>query len=376
MALINQKAWIDKRPKQIKDIIYMMYDYNHGTYTSMYYSVNLDGNTLANSLGYRSSVEFDNNEDEYGKSLKELFFNYLQTPIYFNPLPFETTYPNPRAYTQADMSLYTLYGERKLNNKMFPYLEKWDATPQDYQYMYNQIRFNVCNCIRQNYYKWKNLLKSCLLEFNPLWNVDGTEETTRTLEQDGTIQNQKRGNDAVAHDESNQYKKTGTITDKKTGTETNLKSGTESTDVTNETIQENSGTDTETLSKTTTESTTWYDTEKSAKVNGLKVTTSNDNDSLTTHNVTDRLTHDVTDLTTTNTTDTDTKDIDITTTYNNNDTMTRDLLDTERILLERHGNIGVTTTTKLLTEFREYVNINLLKIIVHDIANYIGEGVY
>jgi hypothetical protein len=51
-------------------------------------------------------------------------------------------------------------------------------------------------------------------------------------------------------------------------------------------------------------------------------------------------------------------------------------LDTERISKERHGNIGVTTTTKLLSEFREYVNFNIMDIVAKDIVNTITEGVY
>lgn len=375
MALFrnNISEWILKQPKKIRDIYFMVYS------PTMYEYYSINDTMLIRSLGYADRTEFENNEDEYGIYLiDDIFKSRTRAEMpYFEPFKFVNgNLLNNVMYSKLDAYLFSNYGNKPLNMSMFPFLIGWDNTFDELSYVSNMIKQHLYTCLNANYYKWKNLVKSCMLEFNPLWNVDGVEETTRTLEQDGTIQNQKRGNDAVAHDESNQYKKTGTITDKKTGTETNLKSGTESTDVTNETVEENSGTDTETLSKTTTESSTWYDTEKSTKVNGLKTTTSNENDSLTTHNVTDRLTHDVTDLTTNNTTDTDTKDIDITTTYNNNDTMTRDLLDTERIILERHGNIGVTTTTKLLTEFREYVNIRVINIIAKDIANYIGEVVY
>lgn len=377
MALINQKAWIKKRPKQIKDIIYMMYQYNGGGYTSNYYSVNLNSNLLAHALGYQSVVEFDANEDVYGKSLKELFFSYLPYSVYhFNPLPFQVGYPNPRVYTQADISLYTLFGERTINPNMFPYLETWDGTREDYEYIYNQIIGNVCACIRQNYYKWKNMLKSCLLEFNPLWNVDGTEETTRTLEQDGTVVNAKRGTDSSAHDETNRLVKTGSDTNKKSGNDIIAKTGTEDFDATNESTTQNSGTDVEILARTTTESTTFYDAERNTKNNGLKVATGESKDERSTYNLSDTTTYDSTNTLTHNTTDAETKDHDTINTYNTDDTMTRDLIDTEIILHERHGNIGVTTTTKLLTEFREYVSINLLKLIVHDIANYISLEVY
>ena len=375
MALKTPIMYNNKCPKTIKDSYFMLFNYRDymPLYAQTIYTYKINEDIIKKAMHFYSDEDYD----EYDSGLISSFFTEGHNQFhYFNPFPFSWGHVNPVEYTQTDVSLITNYGQRKLLKSMFDDLIGWDATEGEFQYVRDCIIQNIINSINQHYYKWKNLYKSCVLEFNPLWNVDGNEETTRTLEQGGTIQNQKRGNDLVAHDESNQYKKTGTVTDKKTGTETNLKSGTESTDVTNETVEENSGTDTETLSKTTTESSTWYDTEKSTKVNGLKVTSSSKNDSLTTHNVTDKLTHDVTDLTTNNTTDTDTKDIDITTTYNNNDTMTRELLDTERIMLKRQGNIGVTTTTKLLTEFREYVNLNLGKVIAHDIANDISEGVY
>lgn len=376
MALINSKIndWILKKPTHIKDIFMMVYS------PTSIDVISIDEKMLYRGVGYANKNDFIANEDDYGIALLNgLFKPRTRTELYFRPFDFidgMETILDVVTHSKIDVTLFNNYGDRKLLKNMFPYLIGWDKTSDEMNYVVNCLYDNIYECISNNYYKWKNLYKSCVLEFNPLWNVDGTEETTRTLEQDGTIQNKKRGSDSIAHDETNQYKRTGTDATKHTGTNTNVKSGTETVDSFEETTQANSGNDVETLAKTTTESATFYDAERNTKANGLRIETSNDKTDTTTHNTTDTETIDLTDTTTHNTTDSETKDIDTLTSYNNDDTMTRDLLDTERILLKRYGNIGVTTTTKLLNEFREYVNFNLGKIIAHDIANSISEYIY
>lgn len=61
--------------------------------------------------------------------------------------------------------------------------------------------------------------------------------------------------------------------------------------------------------------------------------------------------------------------------YGSTNTETKNLLDSETITLERHGNIGVTTTTKLLTEYREYSTFDLWKYITHEIITQITYGI-
>ena len=110
---------------------------------------------------------------------------------------------------------------------------------------------------------------------------------------------------------------------------------------------------------------------------------------------TDTLHHDVTDTTTyNNVTDTTTYD-DVTdeldyghtiktefnskhkTTYDVDDVQTFDTTDTERITLERHANIGVTTTTKLLTEYVDYAEyFNYVDVVAKDLMNAFTLGVY
>lgn len=39
----------------------------------------------------------------------------------------------------------------------------------------------VRTCVRSNAYKWEKLYKTTLLEYNPIWNVDGTETETHDI---------------------------------------------------------------------------------------------------------------------------------------------------------------------------------------------------
>ena len=328
---------------------------------------------------------------------------------------------------QCELSyrIMDFYGERKILNEYKDMIYRWDADVSDYMSIVSRIKDAVFNVYYANLYKWCNLMKSCILEFNPLWNVDGTESTVRTLEQDGTETRTKTGTETD--------RTTGTETTEKTGTETTTKRGTVSDDSSDDYFEELDGSDAvahtgtettaytgseiDTLSgsdsvtqtgtimhgtqKTTTESDTFYNTEKvtdtyntptttlygksdtkafsnrsdtvtdnktDTTTYGKQMTSSRTIDADTSYNTTDTLTHAVEDELTHNTTST--------LTHNTSDALLRDLLDTERITKERHGNIGVTTTTSLLEEFRAYVDFNIMDIIAKDIVNAITEGVY
>lgn len=60
---------------------------------------------------------------------------------------------------------------------------------------YNNLRKSIAIMINTKAYTYSNLYNSTILEFNPLWNVDGTVLTTRTLKQTGTDQNARTGTD-------------------------------------------------------------------------------------------------------------------------------------------------------------------------------------
>ena len=279
---------------------------------------------------------------------------------------------------------------------------------------------NIChNVFLANQEKYKKLYDAMTLEFNPLWNVDGTEEITRTLERDGTIVNAKSGNDATAKSGNDALVKSGTVTDAESGTtaeahtgtitnaqtgtdtmafegsETDTKNGVHTSAITGGEIHEKYEATTDSLdllkteknvdtfgddsnmsSKTTTDTDTNVTNVHAFTNNRRNVDTKNLSNTQTNAN-TDTTTHGKTDTTTYNNTDTQNYNSTDTTTYNSSNTETLDTIDTERTIHERHGNIGVTTTTKLLTELSDYAQyFNYVDIVAKDLINAICEGVY
>lgn len=319
--------------------------------------------------------------------------------------------------------IYSYFKERNLFDEWFyENVEKFEEN--DLNYFYEYIHEVVNYLFMSNNYKYHGLFESTILEFNPLWNVDGVETTTRTLEQDGTVTVNETGTDTmkktgtVGNITSDDYTKrnTGTDTLLQTGTDANAHSGTDTvaetgTDATGHTGTQRVDRDadntdtrdednTDTVSKSPFNDNAFYNSDKTVSdididerhvIDESDVTTFNDTttetknlQTQTTFNDTMTETKNLSDARTLNLSETNERDISNTTTHNTTDTdtknlqnlTTRDLLDTERIILERHGNIGITTTTKLLTEFREYVEFNFLDKVAHDVVNAISYGVY
>lgn len=76
------------------------------------------------------------------------------------------------------------------------YLEPYFDHAVDYDIEYGLIQFPnlalvspdqvivdalVRNCVHSNAYKWEKLYNTTILEYNPIWNVDGTETETHVL---------------------------------------------------------------------------------------------------------------------------------------------------------------------------------------------------
>ena len=161
-----------------------------------------------------------------------------------------------------------------------------------------------------NEYRYTNYIKSMELEFNPLWNVDGTETTTVT----------------------------------KTGTEDDA--GTTSQTIGAQTSNSSNVFGAQSNSSAQTNKTYPYDDPSAAKNESATDTT----ESIGTHT-------DTTSLS--NSARSDSGTDNNTHTYNTTETTTN----------IRSGNIGVTTTTKLLTEFREYVSLNFCRMVAIDIVD-------
>lgn len=119
---------------------------------------------------------------------------------------------------------------------------------------YNNLRKSIAIMINTKAYTYSNLYNSTILEFNPLWNVDGTVETVRELKQTGT--------DTFAH----------------TGSDTST----------------NSGSDITTDGRTAYDTDSFLNTEKSALQHGMSNETEYDSSNQETRNLKDNETITVT----------------------------------------------------------------------------------
>jgi len=266
-----------------------------------------------------------------------------------------------------------------------------------FDYVQRKIRHKVLT----NIYKYSKLYETTILEYNPLWNVDGTEEHTISIVKNGnttdtyndSIKSDHTGNDTISKTGTIIIEKDGDDTINKTGTSTNAKSGNDTLNKTGTSTNVKSGNDTlnktgtitDIEQKTTFDSTSFYDTQKN--------TTSNNLSDTTLYNNSDTLTNNLSDTTIYNTNDTLTNNLSDTTIYNSNETTENDLTDTtlynssntnkhtgtkdvdfsenenhtER--LTRQGNIGVTKSTDLIDSQRITVNYSYIENVVHDIIN-------
>ena len=327
-------------------------------------SSGVDTTTLTTSFNTNTLTTLALNDD-YVKALKDLLTTKMDNDTSLHIDPYTTV--NDVYYINA--YIFKNFGNRKLYSDYFKYFSSYENTTEEISWILALMFDDIHACVNANIYKWSNLLKSTLLDFNPLWNVDGVTGEIRQVDHTGTSTDTHSGTDTLTKSGTDTNVKDGSIDLDYLGTKINDKAGKEKTT--------NSGTDTNTTAKTTTESTTWYNTEKNEMQNG-KISTLeylgatdntlysdmehfNDRKDTTTYNsVQDERTYDLTDETT----------------FNSALTKLLNLHDKDLFMQIKQGNIGVTTTTKLLTEFRDYVNYNIVNVISRDIVNAICEGVY
>lgn len=169
------------------------------------------------------------------------------------------------------------------------------------------IQKNVKFTLIKNNYKYKTLFGTTNLEYNPIWNVDGTEKRVR--------ESSKESSD----------------TDTFNNSDTLTKSGSDTLSTT--------GTDTETKSVTTFDSNIFRDTEKTID------------------------TPNTTDITTYNSSDTNRHTGTVSNAYEDSENETE--------TITRQGNIGITSTQSLITQEREVALFDFITIVEKDIIKNI-----
>lgn len=291
--------------------------------------------------------------------------------------------------------LKRMYGNRELFDEFILQDDGYVKSTAD---ILDDVQEYIDDLFTVNTWKYAHLYDIYVAEYNPIWNVDGTEQETvsRTTKNTGTQENKGSGKDTLEKLGSEKHAKTGHDDLTKTGTEAMTRTGNETDEPTGSEKLQKSGSVTESNSggvensRTTFDSATFYGTDKSDDT--LKHTT--------TYGKTGTGTSDPYEETTSFTTRKDThtynsvkdessfvnrKDeqaynsndtLSFTgrkdeTTYGKTDTRTDNLTENENIstMKVRQGNIGVTSTQKLMNE---QINISVafrfLEWICQDIA--------
>lgn len=358
------------------------------------------------------------NDDLY-RDIGTDWFYYLTQKCSYN-----AGYNTPITTNIITAYIFDNFKDRVMLDKYADEFDFWDETT-DFPVYADLVKQSISYTLKANTEKYNKLYYAMIAEFNPLWNVDGTEITERELTQTGYVTDAKTGTDTTSNTGTDTTGTSGTETTTKRGTDTETKTGRDTTTKTG--TQATADTGTEQYAKAGTETLGRSGTETTAGTGGVTTETSNTTyDSSTyygkekteetrnttdtkTLNTTDTTTHNTTDTKTLNTLDTITYNIEDETQHNTTDTMThnttdeltiskqdqtthnteteieynsrnrneRDLVDTETIKHTRQGNIGVTTTTKLLTEYIEYSKISVfIDTVARDIINTVTYMTY
>ncbi len=348
------------------------------------------------------------NNDVKTKLISYDWFVFITTLTTDFPLPLNDSYNTYAESNIINDYIFDNYSSYEFLPKITRLFTYEHFTVQDRNYMRGFINGIVANVLLKNAEKYEKLYDAMTLEFNPLWNVDGTTTTVRTLERDGTETTAKSGSDTntreflnkdkitydtdvttgynsdIEHkyqsDERTDYNSTDTRSPLTTETHTynnvaNTKTGTEARTIDKGVSAYNSN------NMTPKESTTddlQYEQVKDTKTGnetiGMTGTDTNrktgyDNES---RRGTDTDSHTGSDNVATNGTETTDHSGKIKDTLQkgSTDTLTLDTLDTERTEVTRTGNIGVTSSTQLLTELVDFANyVDLVKEISHDIVS-------
>ena len=274
------------------------------------------------------------------------------------------------------------------------------------------LDITVTGIMEKNRYKFDNLYRTTIQDYNPIDNYDRTEETDVVLAGNNTnttiseSTNVKSGSETDNTTGSIANTKTGSETDNTTGSITNTKSGNtelaktgsmteESMDSGTETHTQNINTESTTQSrafnsglidtaksKTATPTSNTdilsFDNRKNLKstgYNGYKETeTYNDITDVSTY---DNLNHE----TTHNITDTSTYNMKRETTFNNvtdtnNQTSSAEgtVSNTTKTTSKIHGNIGVTTTAQLLEGERELSEFDFIDVVYRTVIGELSCG--
>lgn len=241
-----------------------------------------------------------------------------------------------------DIIWQSYYDRVVLMNPKFPYDFQDPDNEDNIDETIENIMKSFAINLRSNSRKYEMMYIAFMSEFNPLYNVDGTEITDRTLQQRGTDTTALSGDDTLVKSGNEELEKLGSEASTRTGNEQLSHTGTDSSETSKTTYDDSTfnGAEKTVTTPGVTDTTTYNQVKDEQSFTGRK-------DKTTFNNVTDK------------------------TTYGRTDTNTKNLDDTEHIEHRRFGNIGITKSTELLGDTFRYAEeyLGLFKRIVHDCVN-------
>ena len=237
-----------------------------------------------------------------------------------------------------------------------------------YEYLDGATDATILAWIKQKIYllfqakneSYKRIYQGLTEEYNPLWNVDGTETETHS----GTDTDRHTGTDTETHSGSDSVDNTGT--DRTTETHSGTDTRTTSNDGTDTNTETNSGTDATNNNVATFDDPNVRLNTSSQTLNGKQTVNTLDHDTTTTdalqhgESVAGSITHGLS---------TETEYGHVIARQNGH------IISHEnghKIVTERHGNIGVTKSTELLRDHLElWQGLSFLDIVAKDIVQCI-----
>lgn len=245
-------------------------------------------------------------------------------------------YANSEIY---DINMYTMYKSLILNNTIEECISDDNIT------LYNNI---IKSVITINDYKYSTLYKTTVLEYNPIWNVDGKSVTTYGMYSVGNV----IGNNTVTtiYGEHNDSYVLGSKTD------TSVNTYGERVNVNGARVT------TDTKSVSAYDASTFSDTDKNV-TNQTEYTD-------TANSYKDNFTNTSGQATNT------TKYGKIENTVNNSARNDNQTFSEHKDVIERQGNIGVTSTQNLIRQERDIALFAFYNIIFNDIINFISIGIF
>ena len=234
------------------------------------------------------------------------------------------------------------------------------STTTDPDNRFNEIRTNILDFYKSNYYKYKTLIATTNFVYNPIWNVDGTvtEETTRTPNLTTTSTDTSTTTNSGTNTTTNSGSDKTTTTDNNTTTNSGQDSTQTNVLASNEKTSNVAPFDAENFKKLSNETDKDNSDTTATTTHGLKVTENGDSTATITHGL---------KIENSNSANSTTENSAGTTTTGNEKIVTK---------TTRSGNIGVTMTQALIKEERDVAEFNIIDMFLEELFNNISFNIY